>query len=156
MTQAQWKVQQYCYFWIASEVVSAVEITRAVGLAPDQTSVRGSRRMTPSPVPVEHSWEIRCERHGAIDEQASEVLGRIEPVAKDVRRLIDRGDVWAGLMMVRYFDDPDGGDGHDAMGWWLSAQQISLLAEMGANIQADEYAGDFTTHGLSPLERENP
>jgi hypothetical protein len=112
--------------------------------------------MTPSPVPVMHRWQILCERHGRIDEQASEVLGRIEPVAKDVRRLIDRGDAEAGLMMVRYFDDPDGGDGHGAMGWWLSAQQISLLAQMGANIEADEYEADFTTHGPWSPERENP
>ena len=52
--------------------------------------------------------------------------------------------------MVRYFDDPDGGYG--AMSWWLSSQQISLLAAMDANIQADEYAGDFTVHEPWPGE----
>jgi hypothetical protein len=139
-----WKVQQYCYFWISSEVVSADEITAALDLAPDRTMVRGSRRMTPKPVPAAHSWDLVCELHGRIDEQASEVLSRIEPVAGAVRRLVDRGDTAAGLRMVRYFDDPDGG--YHAMSWWLSREQLALLAAMGASVDADEYAGDFTVH----------
>jgi hypothetical protein len=53
--------------------------------------------------------------------------------------------VQAGLMFVRYFDDEDGG--YSAMSWGLSPDQIELLARMGADLQADEYAGDFTVHG---------
>ena len=47
-------------------------------------------------------------------------------------------------MMVRWFDDPDGG--YDAMGWRLTREQIQLLAHMGASVDSDEYAGDFTAH----------
>lgn len=47
-------------------------------------------------------------------------------------------------MMVRYFDDDEGG--YRAMSWRLTREQIALLAEMGAVIDADEYAGDFTAH----------
>jgi hypothetical protein len=65
-----------------------------------------------------------------IDEQASTVLARIEPAADRVRVLVDSGDVEAGLMMVRWFDDPDGG--YNAMGWWLTREQIQLLARMSA------------------------
>ncbi|CUU55423.1 protein of unknown function (DUF4279) [Parafrankia irregularis] len=137
MKDVPWRVRQYCYFWISSEVVSAAEVTEALGLTPDRVSVRGSRQTTPRPVPVQHSWQIRCDQHGRIDEQASEILRRIAPVAGNVRQLVDRGDVQAGLMMVRYLDDGDGGEG--AMGWWLTREQISLLATMGADIQADEY-----------------
>jgi len=64
-----------------------------------------------------------------------------------VRALVDGGDVAAGLMMVRWFNDPEGG--YNAMGWWLAPEQIQLLARMGANIESDEYAGDFTAS--SPL-----
>jgi hypothetical protein len=139
-----WKVQQYCYFWIASRVVTASEITELLGVAPDRVSVLGSKRSAPTPVPVEHTWELRCERHARVDEQASEVLRRIEPVADKVRSLTNREDTHAGLMMVRYFDDEEGGYG--AMSWSLAPVQIALLARMGASIDADDYAGDFTAH----------
>ncbi len=145
MLDDPWKVQQYCYFWIASDIVTADEITALLGIQPDRRAVRGSRQTEPRVVPVEHSWELVCERHGRIDEQITDVLSRIEPVASHVRTLTSRGDVGAGLMMVRYFDDPEGEYG--AMGWCLSLEQVALLAAMGANIQADEYAGDFTAHG---------
>jgi preprotein translocase subunit Sec61beta len=45
----------------------------------------------------------------------------------------------AGLMLVRYFDDEEGGGG--ALGWALSPEQVGLLASMGAEIQAGEYGG---------------
>jgi hypothetical protein len=147
MSDAPWKVRQYCYFWTASPVVPAAEVSEALGMPADRLSVRGSRRSTPAPVPVEHAWEVHCERHGRIDEQCSEILRRIEPVADKVRVLVDRGDVQAGLMLVRYFYDEDGG--YDAMSWGLSSEQVALLSRMGAGLQADEYAGDFTVHGPS-------
>jgi hypothetical protein len=144
MVDAPWKVQQYCYIWLASEVVTAEQITECLGLEPDRTAVMGSRRTSPGLVPATHRWEIRCETHGRIDEQASTLLARIAPAADRVRALVDSGDVDAGLMMVRYFDDPDGE--FNAMGWWLSREQIQLLARMGASVESDEYAGDFTAH----------
>lgn len=144
MSIAPWKVQQYCYFWIASPVVTAAEITELLGVVPDRVGVRGSKRSQPNPVPVEHAWELRCERHARIDEQASQVLQRIEPVADKVRSLTGHDDTHAGLMMVRYFDDEEGGYG--AMSWSLSPGQIALLAHMNASIDADEYAGDSTAH----------
>jgi hypothetical protein len=53
--------------------------------------------------------------------------------------------VQAGLMFVRYFDDEDGGYSR-AMSWGCHPIRSSL-ARMGADLQADEYAGDFTVHG---------
>lgn len=104
----------------------------------------GATRTSPRTVPPEHRWEIVCDVHGRIDQQATSVLNRIAPVTQQVRALVDRGDVRAGLMMVRFFDDEDGG--YRAMGWWLNPDQVGLLAAMGAAIDADEYAGDFTAH----------
>ncbi|MEU3118560.1 DUF4279 domain-containing protein [Micromonospora chalcea] len=144
MVDAPWKVQQYCYFWLDSEAVTAEQITEFLGLEPDRTAAMGSRRTSPRLVPAAHRWEIRCETHGRIDEHASAVLARIAPAADRVRALVDGGDVDAGLMMVRWFDDPDGG--YNAMGWRLSCEQIQLLARMGASVESDEYAGDFTAH----------
>lgn len=133
-----WKVHQYCYFWISSEVVTAEQITSQVGMEPDSITVRGSRQTEPRALPIEHSWMVKCGRHARIDEQVSEVLDRVRPAAQAIRVLTAREDVDAGLMMVRYFDDPDEG-GYDAMGWMLEPAQIVLLADMGAQIQADEY-----------------
>ncbi|GAA4735903.1 hypothetical protein GCM10023350_19720 [Nocardioides endophyticus] len=147
MSDSPWKVQQYCYFWLASEALTAEQVTEHLGIEPDRTSVMGSRRTSPRVVPAAHRWEIQCETHGRIGEQASTVLARIAPAAGRVRDLVDRGDVAAGLMMVRWFDDPKGG--YNAMGWWMSAEQIQLLASMGATVESDEYPGDFTAH--SPL-----
>jgi hypothetical protein len=144
VTEQPWKVQQYCYFWIVSERMTAAEITRRIDLEPDRTTVMGSRRTSPRIVPAAHGWEIRCEQHGRIDEQASAVLARVAPAAEAIRALVDAGDVSARLMMVRWFDDPDGG--YQAMGWWLTPEQIQLLASMRAGIDADEYAGGFTAH----------
>lgn len=148
MGDAPWKVRQYCYFWLASEVVTAEEITERLAIEPDRTTVMGSRGMSPRVAPPAHAWELRCDTRGRIDEQASAVLDRVAPAAERVRALVDGGDVEAGLMMVRYFDDPGGA--HDAMGWWLTPKQIQLLARMGAGIDSDEYAGDFTAHTPPP------
>lgn len=132
-----WKVQQYCYFWIASETVTAEQVSTALGMQPDKVTVRGSRSTAPRVIPIEHSWKIVCDQHGRIDEQITAVLSRMEPVSHLVRQLVDRGDVSAGVMMVRHFDDEDGG--YNAMGWGLEPDQLALLAAMGADLQADEY-----------------
>ena len=86
---------------------------------------------------MEHGWEIRCDRFGRIEEQVSEVLARMEPVADKVRQMVDRGDVAAGVMMVRSFNDLHGTE--NGMSWWLSREQVQLIARMGAGIQSDEY-----------------
>jgi hypothetical protein len=83
-------------------------------------------------------WQIRSYRPGHIDEQASDVLRRIGPAAVKVRQLVDRGDAEAGLMLVRSFAYDEGGVG--LLGWQLTREQVSLLAKMGAEIQATEEA----------------
>lgn len=139
MSEQPSKVLQYCYFWIGSEVVTAAEVTEAIGLEPDKASVRGSRMDAPRPVPVSHSWEIHSDGRGDIDVQADQVLRRMGPVTGTVRRLVERDDVDAGLMVVRYFSDPSGTE--ESLGWLLSPAQVALVAAMGGEIQVDEYRG---------------
>jgi hypothetical protein len=136
------KVAQYSYFWISSDVVTAAEITGLVGIDPDVISIRGSRRSQPTMVPVEHSWAVECRDPAGIDEQVAGVLERVRPAAHAIRSLTDRDDVHAGLMLVRYFGEVAG---EDAWGWVLNPSQIALLAEMGAEIQADEYLDTSTS-----------
>jgi Domain of unknown function (DUF4279) len=61
MVDAPWKVKQYCYFWIASAVVTVAEVTEVLGIAPDRTTVMGSRQQSRRTVPPEHRWEIVCD-----------------------------------------------------------------------------------------------
>jgi hypothetical protein len=131
-------VQNACYFWIASKSMTAQDISRELGMDPDGVSVMGSRGfLTGAPLPAEHSWRVTSDRSARVEEQASAVLRRMAPVSAAVRRLVDRGEVEAGLMMVRHFDDPDGHA--DAVSWWLTMDQVQQLAAMGAGIQSDEY-----------------
>lgn len=153
------QMRQYVYFAIDSGTVAVAEITAALGIAPDQVSVRGSKSMSPRPVPITHSWQIRCANTAQrIDDQAAEVLERISPAATAVRRLVDDRGVAATLVFVRYFNDEDGvdeslepsigpgglvlehiGRQHQLLGWALEPEQLNLLASMRAAISADEY-----------------
>jgi hypothetical protein len=57
--------------------MSAAEIERRVGLAPDDVMVRGSRTAAP-PRPVHHRWEVRCDERGlGIDAQTEQVIARL-------------------------------------------------------------------------------
>ena len=59
-----WRVKQYCYFWIASQTMTADQVTEMVGIEPDRVTVRGSKSTAPRVVPVEHSWALVCDRQG--------------------------------------------------------------------------------------------
>lgn len=145
-----WRVRQYCYFWIASQTVTADQITAVVGIEPDRVTVRGSKSTAPRVVPVEHSWALVCDRHGPIADQVTAVLNRIERSAHAVRELVDGHQAWAGLTMVRYFGDADGG--YEAMGWSLTTEQVALLAAMGACIQSDEYLDNAKPSSYEAVE----
>lgn len=139
-------------------MVTAEVITGRLGVQPDETSVRGTRRAEP-PVPTRHHWSIHCRERGlCVDEQVTVLLDRIEPVRPRILDLIGEGEVFARLQIVRYFDDdlgeeetldsfvtPDGGIAeklpgqHQLLGWILSAEQVGVLASMRATIDSDEY-----------------
>lgn len=86
-------------------MVTAEVITGRLGVQPDETSVRGTRRAEP-PVPTRHHWSIHCRERGlCVDEQVTVLLDRIEPVRPRILDLIGEGEVFARLQIVRYFDD---------------------------------------------------
>lgn len=152
------RISQYVYFDLSSDTVTAETITSRLGIQPDQTSIRGSRRAEP-PIPTRHHWSVRCSERGlCVDDQITRVLDRIEPMRGKILDLISGGEVFARLQIVRNFDDESGeeevldsfvtpGGGiagkvpgqHQLLGWILSAAQVAVLASMRATIDSDEY-----------------
>lgn len=151
-------MSQYVQLSLRSEDTTAAEISSQLGLEPDEVMVRGSRSADP-PRPASHAWKISCRTRGLrVDDQITQVLDRIKPVAARVRALVDGGNIVAELQIVRYFNDEDGEaedladpieeDGHvfekipgqhQMLGWALDREQLELLVAMGADIDADEY-----------------
>lgn len=74
-----------------------------------------------------------------MEQQITQLLDRVRPVAARVRELVDSGEASAGLTLIRHFDDDRGIP--EALGWWLEPKQVELLAAMSASIQSDEYGG---------------
>ncbi|WP_157429031.1 DUF4279 domain-containing protein [Agromyces salentinus] len=152
------RIRQFVDFSLYSKTISAVAITDALGVEPDRSSVRGSKRDNP-PVPVEHLWGLRCDEPGLTgDHQVERVIHRVRPLADRIRELVTSTDVSAQLGIVRYFDAEDGeqenlddavcptGDvltklagQHQLLGWHLEAETLALLASLGAGIDCDEY-----------------
>lgn len=150
-------INQYVYFALRSDELSADQITERLGLEPDERVIRGARTPEP-PVPVSHSWKLVCRKPGMrVDEQAERVLTRLAPVADQIRALTTTGEVNAELQFVRYFDDEDapsapsvelygenglevGPEPHYLLGFHLSADRLRLLADIGASIDCDEYS----------------
>jgi len=58
-------ISQYAYFGLSSLTTSAAEMTAALGIEPDEISVRASRYGGPKPRPAFHRWEIVCREPGA-------------------------------------------------------------------------------------------
>ena len=150
-------INQYVYFALKSDHLSADQIAEHVGLEPDERVVRGSRTPTP-PVPATHSWKLVCRKAGMrIDEQIENVLARVEPVRDNIRTLTSEGEVCAVLQVVRYFQDEDaapaplvelwgesgiefGPEPNHLLGFHLSVDRLRLLADINASIDCDEYS----------------
>ncbi|WP_030372107.1 DUF4279 domain-containing protein [Streptomyces rimosus] len=152
-------LEQYVYFALSSERMSAREMTVLLGVQPDETSVRGSRSSQPA-VPVCHRWKIVCREPGLrVDEQIAHVLDRLRPhtdrIAGIVKQLADEpgAEGTAVLEVVRYFsdahepgDDGDNGDDEQSgtekpnlLGWSLDRKVLEFLAVTGAVLDVDEY-----------------
>jgi Domain of unknown function (DUF4279) len=141
-------VHQYAYFALFSRTIPATAMTARLGVEPDETAVRGSRRPGPDAVPVHHRWMIVCrEPELCVDEQVACLMRRLVPhtaaIAGLARQLNDEGDgSGAVLEIVRYFDDRDG---PDLFGWHLDRTVLDFLHATGADLDVDEYdltAGD--------------
>ncbi|WP_106402832.1 DUF4279 domain-containing protein [Actinocorallia populi] len=147
-------VRQYVYFGLFSERVSAAEMTAWLGVEPDASTVRGSRRSRPM-LPVRHAWKIECREDGLpVDEQISRVLAWLRPHLDKIVELSERLSEeepanTAVLQVVRYFNDeadsPDTDpsvettDRPNLFGWHLDHDILAFMSAVGAVLDVDEY-----------------
>ncbi|WP_326642291.1 DUF4279 domain-containing protein [Streptosporangium sp. NBC_01755] len=164
------RIRQYVYFALFSQRISAEEIATWLGIAPDEITIRGSRRTAPA-IPVSHSWKIVCREPGlSVDEQISRVLDRLRPhtdrIAELAERLRAENEEHAGavLEVVRYLNDdeedpqlnpsdtrpPAPPDEPNLLGWHLDRDVLDFLTATGAALDIDEY--DLTPDEPEPTQ----
>ena len=151
------RMRQYAYFSISSQTMSADQMATRIGLVPDKTTIRGSKRADAIIVPAEHSWCIyAAEQARPVDEQISALLARLRPYQEAIAALVGgEGSASRGqLHVVRHFNDPEGevesldsrASGleklpgqHQLLGWHLSHDVMAFLMSVAAELDVDEY-----------------
>lgn len=133
-------MRQYVYFALFSELMPAEEITRRLGISPDEADIRASRQVYP-PRPAVHSWKIVCSAPGlTVDEQIGIVIGRLRPMVDEIGRLarhLDATEGGARLQVVRYFSEGDSNP--ILLGWCLDREVVDFLHTTRAVLDIDEY-----------------
>jgi uncharacterized protein DUF4279 len=147
------QVNQYAYFALSSRSTPATEMAAILGLEPDETTVRGSRRTEPKAIPVDHSWKIVCREPGLpVDEQIARIMQRLAPHTAAIATLASRlnnqepGPA-AVLEIVRYFNKQTEQHRHsdattespNLFGWHLDREVLDFLQATGAVLDVDEY-----------------
>jgi hypothetical protein len=147
-------VEQYAYFVLQSDTMSAVDMTARLGIEPDEVMIRGYRRSGPRPLPRSHAWALSCRQPDLrIDDQVAAIIDRLLPHVARIEALAAElsldGPGAAALRIVRYFgtggyddyDPPTSLVGSsDLLGWALEPDVIAFLHRTGAVIDVDEYA----------------
>ncbi|MEV4570458.1 DUF4279 domain-containing protein [Nonomuraea sp. NPDC049419] len=156
------QVDQYVYFALKSERVSAAEMAARLGLEPDVATVRGSRKLEP-PRPAVHIWQVNGPRSSAlpVDEMILTLVDRLEPYAKvigTVAEELDRHEPGhtATLQVVRFFGDeedevaahevpalPSIPARHRPLGWHLDRRVLKFLQITHAELDVDEYGDNL-------------
>jgi hypothetical protein len=143
------RIRQYVYFSAASTQLDPDAMTARFGVAPDEVSVRGSKRSEP-PLPVSHRWELHADGEGRIDDQLTALVARLRPLLHVIKQMIAEGHR-CGLQVVRELGEgepeshPATGDlvvisgQHQLLGWHLDRDLIAFLAETGMELDIDEY-----------------
>src|SRR5690349_18046286 len=133
------RVEQYSYFALKSLSVTAAEMTRRLGVEPDEVTVRGSRSIERD-VPRVHAWKIVRRSVEAVDEQVQHLVDRLLSVRDELVRLTADPEIDAVMQVVRYFNDDGQADSEKApVGWGLQPPTIAFLADVRAWVDVDEY-----------------
>lgn len=148
------RIRQQSCFAVSSPDLSVAELSNRLKVPADQLIVAGSR--SPSPKrPIENSWRVTCDTAGlTIGEQVAELVSRLEPARAALKDMASAGCARTTLQIVRYFDDEDGEDEdltgtvpglerlsgqHQLLGWNMESRIIGFLADVGAEVDVDEY-----------------
>ncbi len=127
------------YFAVFSESVSAADMTRRIGMEPDRSTVRGSRFASPTVVPRTHAWDLlpRADPQSTIQGQLRDVLDRVRSYEAPIAELCAEGECGSVLRIVREFRLT--AEDTDTLGLALDAEDVALLARVGAFIDISEY-----------------
>ncbi|MEU0885844.1 GNAT family N-acetyltransferase [Lentzea sp. NPDC005914] len=116
------RVEQYSYFALSSETMSAADISVRLGMGSDENWA--------------YTWRIVRRGDDRVDEQIQHVVDRLEPIRGALAELTADPGITARLTVARYFHDRvDGGD----VGWRVPAETLEFLAEVRASLTVDEY-----------------
>ncbi|MEU7990473.1 DUF4279 domain-containing protein [Streptosporangium canum] len=153
------EVDQYVYFALKSERMSAEEMTARLGLEADEITIRGSRRSEP-PRPAVHIWKISVPRSSLpVDDMIMALVDRLEPYASAIGGLaeeLDRDEPGhtAVLQVVRFFgEDEEDEEDEDSEEEWmtevptrprplgrhLDRRVLDFLQTTRAELDVDEY-----------------
>jgi hypothetical protein len=161
------KLKQYSNFTVWSQTLTPDELTKLLGVEPDETRVRGSRWPEASgrkPVPRSHMWTVAC-RDGKLNvtDQIESVVRRLAPAREAIRALVEQEDATAMLTVARFFGDDEGEEqvtywSDDPrvdvlpFGWYLDSSVIDFLSYVRAALNVGEY--DMLDDSAEPEERE--
>src|SRR2546423_15540211 len=98
------RVRQRAYFGIRSPELDPEELTRLVGLVPDETRAKASKVAAP-PRPAANLWELSSgvDSSANLDDHLDSLLAKIEPASENIRALVQSEDVVAVIQVVREF-----------------------------------------------------
>jgi hypothetical protein len=136
------RVKQETWFMIRSSVVTADDITRRLGVFPDETRTKGINAQT-------HAWQLRATgnewaplRNEPYDDsryvsaQVLSLLARLGDVVGAIRQLADKQHTSVVLRVVRwYFPSRDEAD----LSFHLDTEALRFLLETGAEFDVAEY-----------------
>ncbi|WP_253784054.1 DUF4279 domain-containing protein [Nocardia amikacinitolerans] len=145
------KTRQYCYFALKSDTLSAAEITRQLGMEPDEVRVGGSRS-SEHVLPRCHVWRIVRHSDESVDEQIQHLVDRLNPIRSKLISLRAESNVDSTMQVVRYFHDQDGAQAAPGgtpweqaqqrprpLGWHLSMPVVEFLSATRTELDVDEY-----------------
>ena len=156
------EVRQYAYFGMSSLLVDPDAMSEAVGVAPDETQMIGSKRDWPQPIPRFHLWSVRSGLPDTIplDGHFAALVTKLESHAARIRGFLANTDAGACLQVVRYFTPgPEDrqvlsdnivevpgmerlGGQHPLLGFKVDHSFIRLAADLGVEISFDEYGDE--------------
>ena len=156
------RVRQYVYFGIASEALTPDAISAAVGLQPDESRPKGSRRPGPPPIPRRHLWKLRSgvPETADLNDHFAALVAKLAGYEDRIEALLDTEDADGGFQVVRHFDpgpedeaiiEPgrlvDGFERlrgqHPLLSFHLEEEWLAVAVKLGGGIDFDEYGDEY-------------
>jgi ribosomal protein S18 acetylase RimI-like enzyme len=116
------RVEQYSYFALSSETMSAAGMSARLGMESDENWA--------------YTWRIVRRGDKRVEEQIQHIVDRLQPIRDALVDLTATPGITARLTVARYFHDRVGGGD---VGWRVPAETMEFLAAVRASLTVDEY-----------------